>query len=204
MLISYYVFGCTERDLRHQALAFRASLRAAGRQDIAMQQPLDRHTLLADFNLGTNLNTYVMCSSCCALYPWPAVDESHWTPEGRCSSTYSAPPSTCNNPLFHAVEGKAGQEFQKPNLTYSHQPLQSWLARMLARPDIVAHLEDYTGHQFSERAEMADIWDSPEFWTFGDGFVNKYPGALKLMFGLGVDGFNPFHNKEAKQVRLGF
>jgi hypothetical protein len=77
--------------------------------------------------------------------------------------------------------------------------LAAWLARMLARPDIASHLEDYKSHK--ERHEMHDVWDAPLWWQFGEGFMSKEDqGVLKLLFGLSIDGFNPFHNKEAKQV----
>ncbi|KAJ8092253.1 hypothetical protein PM082_024084 [Marasmius tenuissimus] len=53
---------------------------------------------------------------------------------------------------------------------------------------------------------MDDIWDSPFWWGFpgpdGENFVRGGgPDKLRLPFGLGMDGFNPYGSKQAKQVR---
>lgn len=50
---------------------------------------------------------------------------------------------------------------------------------------------------------MSDLWDAPIFRELrmpdGTRFVDAPPGEARLIFGLAVDGFNPFHSKTAKQ-----
>ena len=90
-----------------------------------------------------------------------------------------------------------------PILTFHFHSLFDWLARVLSRPDLEQYLEAYkTRSPVSDsQQEMSDIWDSPFWWSYADSFMEPEDGALKLAFGIGCDGFNPFFNKIAKQVR---
>lgn len=194
-LIDHYGFGGTENLTKSASLTFRAIMRALNHDDLAHERPLDIDTMARDFRLPPECVTQVMCKKCFAVYPLDTARE-------LCPSDYEDPPNVCNTPLFKTARGGSKRE---PILKYAYQPLANWLSRMLSRADIEPHLRDYTDHRYQENAEMEDIWDSPKWWSFADGFVKcDDDRRLKLMFGLGMDGFNPFSNKQAKQVSFGF
>lgn len=198
LLLSHHIFKGSERLVRNSAISFRAALNAIpGQAALVTQLPLDPETMAKDFHLEPEYETYVMCSECCELYnPATAPEE--------CESFYANPPNQCGAKLFQTINRKDGPK-REPILQYTHQTLRSYLARMVTRADIEPCLQDYLKHQPPDPpiydADMHDIWDSPKWWEFADGFM-KPDGTetLKLLFGFGMDGFNPFSNKEAKQV----
>lgn len=200
LLIAYYFKRSTESATRLVALGFRAS----ADRPTALQQPRDVDTMSADFHLDPDIETYSMCprSQCCALYTIsPSLSASH-----RCTSTYAAPPNICGADLYQTKTIK-GRPHDVPILKVAYHRLRAWLARMLSRADIEPYLEEYKTHR--PGSEMHDIWDSERWWDFHDGFMRdvETPGSgkdnrLKLLFGLSMDGFNPFQIKAAKQVRI--
>lgn len=71
---------------------------------------------------------------------------------------------------------------------------------MLARPDMEELLEKYKDYKVKE--VMEDIWQSSFWWNFKDAegkpyFASAPDEELRLLFGLGMDGFNPFQSKES-------
>ncbi|EIW59183.1 uncharacterized protein TRAVEDRAFT_103431, partial [Trametes versicolor FP-101664 SS1] len=78
-----------------------------------------------------------------------------------------------------------------------------WLARLLARPGMEDAMDDATVRaQGPPKLIMKDVWDAPVFRKLmrdGVPFVNAPPHEGRYIFGLSIDGFNPFHSKEAKQ-----
>lgn len=198
MLLSHHIFKGSERLLRNSAISFRASLNAIpGQEEFVTQLPLDPETLAKDFYLHPEYETWVVCPECCELW-------SPDTTEDECDSLYAHPPNRCGARLFDMINRKDGPK-REPIMVYTHQPLRSYLGRMLSRGDIEPCLQDYLKHQPPDpgafHAEMSDIWDSPQWWEFAEGFMRPDGSkTLKLLFGFGMDGFNPFFNKEAKQV----
>ncbi len=82
--------------------------------------------------------------------------------------------------------------------------MRHWLARLLSR-DTLEDVMDGILERAKEKAPdiMLDLWDAPVFreLVMADGtrFVDAPPGEARLIFGLAVDGFNPFQSKTAKQ-----
>lgn len=90
-----------------------------------------------------------------------------------------------------------------PKRKYLHQDLKHWLARLLSRPGIEDLLDNpYVPPVHGEPVD--DIWQSQAFADLndsnGDPFFPAKDGEGRLVFSLSVDGFNPFHNKTAKQT----
>jgi hypothetical protein len=198
--------GNSASATRLLAIGFRAALAAqTGDRAEANLQPLDVDTMVSDFHLDPDIRMYVMCSACSALYPFKKD-----SPQIRCDSPYLHPPNVCGADLYHDVVVK-GKTHRVPILKFAHHPLYAWLARMLSRPDIEPYLEKYKLRQPPEggtTGEMRDIWDSPAWWDFlrtympntSDGESAVDNETLRLLFGLSMDGFNPFFLKAAKQV----
>ncbi|KAJ6450224.1 hypothetical protein C8R47DRAFT_998947, partial [Mycena vitilis] len=85
--------------------------------------------------------------------------------------------------------------------------VKDWLGRILSRPGIEDILDEYP--ETASRCEggsMSDIWSSPAIKELkgpdGKPFLDhdRPNGEGRFLFSFAVDGFNPFHNKEAKQV----
>ncbi|TFK68610.1 hypothetical protein BDN72DRAFT_746325, partial [Pluteus cervinus] len=87
-----------------------------------------------------------------------------------------------------------------PISQYYHQDLKSWIGKLLSRPQIEILLSRQTP-PISD--VVSDIWQSTVFADLLDSDGNPFlPGPShegRLIFGLSVDGFNPFWNKTAKQ-----
>ncbi|KAF8160468.1 hypothetical protein K438DRAFT_1495782, partial [Mycena galopus ATCC 62051] len=81
----------------------------------------------------------------------------------------------------------------------------NWLGRILSRPGIEDILDDYPkAASVNQDGVMSDIWGSPTIKSLkgpdGKSFWIYPEGEGRFLFSFAVDGFNPFHNKEAKQV----
>ncbi|KAJ7195188.1 hypothetical protein GGX14DRAFT_302996, partial [Mycena pura] len=85
------------------------------------------------------------------------------------------------------------------------QPVE-WLGRLLSRPGIEDILDSYPqeAREKGPGEDMADIWSSPTIQSLkgpdGKLFLDGPNGEGRYLFSFSVDGFNPFHNKTAKQV----
>lgn len=155
---------------------------------MAAWMPSEPETLLKDYGIQPTFSTYTVCSKCNAVYKEPVLDVPN-----LCLSKTDDPSAHCLNPLLKAKN--------VPILRYSHRHLKEWLAGMLAQPDVEVELQKYM--EYSVQDQMEDIWESPRWWNFADGFMkpgSDDPSELRLLFGLGSDGFNPYQNRQAKQV----
>lgn len=85
--------------------------------------------------------------------------------------------------------------------------MKYWLGRLLARPGIEEILEEYPRGLLDpaqpNSEEIRDIWQAPTLRNLKDKHGRQYMECegteLRLVFGLSVDGFDPFGNKAAKQ-----
>ncbi|KAJ7479315.1 hypothetical protein B0H11DRAFT_1642012, partial [Mycena galericulata] len=80
-----------------------------------------------------------------------------------------------------------------------------WLGRLLSRPGIEEILQNYPIEASgTPDGRMSDIWGSPAIKALrgpdGKPFFEVPVGESRYLFSIAVDGFNPFHNKTAKQV----
>ncbi|KAI0363206.1 hypothetical protein BV20DRAFT_958767, partial [Pilatotrama ljubarskyi] len=84
-----------------------------------------------------------------------------------------------------------------------HMDLREWLARLLARPGMEDVMDDMLRRASGDcPSVMHDTWDAPIFRLLeldGKRFVDAPLGEGRYIFGLSVDGFNPFQSKQAKQ-----
>ncbi|KAJ7020103.1 hypothetical protein C8F04DRAFT_974788, partial [Mycena alexandri] len=91
------------------------------------------------------------------------------------------------------------------------QTIVNWLGRLLSRPGIEDILDDYPRAALAAQSQesggwMSDIWCSPVVAALNGPDGKRFFGPERpehegrYLFGLAVDGFNPFHMKTAKQV----
>ncbi|KAI0691211.1 hypothetical protein C8T65DRAFT_550398, partial [Cerioporus squamosus] len=96
---------------------------------------------------------------------------------------------------------RAGRQFSFPTRKYLHQRMNAWVARFLCRPGLEELLESAKP---GEGDMMEDFWDGLAIKDFlgPDGempYMRAPPNETRLVFALGVDGFNPYQSKTAKQ-----
>lgn len=195
LLIATYFFHASVRLRKVMLTGYRASLSTlSGMQ--AFSVPKDAETFIRDYRLTPQTTTYVLCPRCFSLHPDSAPARiDGLLPKCPARSTSASPP--CDANLF--------ADNAHPHLRYDHRSFKDWLARFMSLPGMEELLEKYKGSQ--EQAIMDDIWQSPFWWRFKDTdgkssfFHHSHLGELRLLFGLGMDGFNPFQALESKQVR---
>ncbi|KAG1848577.1 hypothetical protein C8R48DRAFT_562500, partial [Suillus tomentosus] len=98
-------------------------------------------------------------------------------------------------------EWERQRKVQHPIRTYLHQDLKQWMGRFLSRPGVEDLIDSAAHHHEGE--DMEDIWHASTFCQFpgpdGKPFLSPSIREGRYVFSLGVDGFNPFQNKVAKQ-----
>ena len=109
----------------------------------------------------------------------------------------------CGTNLWEARPNREGSECYFPRRKYVHQSLKYWISQMMCR----ANIEDIVDQcrsmprEHSNSGLAQDIWSSTAFSELKDvsgcPFLPGPPDEGRLIFGLSVDGFNPFHNKIA-------
>ncbi len=189
------------RALRTQLAGFRSLLRTSGMAAGAtLEIPKDHRTASMMLDLQPVTNEYIVCPSCHALYPYGP----RYTPRLE-YCTYVRTPSShgCQTPLWKTIERLPGEAIPVPVKKYLHQDLNAWLGRLLARKNIEDILDS---RPFippnGPNTTIDDIWLSKLFLDLKDPSGEPfYPSNEegRLVFGLSVDSFNPFHNKTAKQ-----
>lgn len=172
---------------------------------LATGVPSDPRTMVSNLDLEPATRSYVSCPACFSLYITTPIPQ-------RC--TYRAVPraEACDAKLFRTRTIR-GVVSQVPVRKYLYQELPGWLARLLSRPGIedimdIAHIRPP-----HERGEMHDIWDAPALKKIADPNDSSRPFIIppppspgastapegRYIFALAIDGFNPYHMKEAKQ-----
>jgi hypothetical protein len=138
----------------------------------------------------------------------PAVD----TPEGRrpgiaskCLYQQTPQSQPCNTPLWKLCDIGGGRIRSVPLRKYLQQDLKCWLGCMLSRKGVEDAIEAcYPAVPFDSDASISDLWSSKIFSLLRDAKGHSFfPGSAdegRLIFSLSIDGFNPFHNKTAKQT----
>lgn len=156
--------------------------------------PSDVRSLLRRFDLDPDVTAYVCCPDCFCLY-----DDRTAVPDLCTSTVFTATTSRqCGCPLFETRMLK-GKSHNVAVRKYLHQDFTSWHARLLARPDIEAALKRSTDTMQSVSPDkdrlVHDILESRAVQEFvgpdGIRFVDAPQEELRLIWGLGYDGFNP-------------
>lgn len=145
---------------------------------------------------------YVCCPSCFQLYSTHSPDPNHppHLPDA-CTHrrTPASPPCDARLSRTRFLRGKGTKVFIKE---FYYYPLKDWLADMLHRPG----MEDILGQigntrDAGDEETMDDIFDGSALRNLKDNrglpFLRTCGSELRLLFGLSVDAYNPFHNKQA-------
>ncbi|KAJ3509285.1 hypothetical protein NLJ89_g5302 [Agrocybe chaxingu] len=161
--------------------------------------PSDVETVLAHLHLQPTTRAYVCCPSCYELYPYDK-DRPCGYPE-KCTRRSTPKSSPCNATLRKPT----GPKVPKPIRLYLHHEVDDWLGTLFSQRDIEISLD----HDLKARSTngLWDIWDAPELYSFlgpeqdpAHPFIYRTGREARLVFGLNMDGFNPFSNKEAGKI----
>jgi len=174
-------------------LIIRASLGYAGRVEFHLKLPRDPRTVLETLKLKPGVQPFVCCPKCFALYPPETRFSAH------CSFVETPSSKPCDEPL--AQSRRVGATIRSAFIReYFHQPLKTWLGRLLCRSgmeeilDRDVFVEGLGGLQ-------TDIFSGDALRQFlghdGSLFLPSRNLEGRYAFGLSVDAFNPFLNKQA-------
>ncbi len=149
--------------------------------------------IVAALDLEPDSIGYVCCPNCFACY-------SLETYPSHCNNQEAPDGPICNRRLRQYTDSTKKRSYASRR--YMHHDMKQWMARLLCRPGMEEHLDRDVLQTGATVGEKRDVWDAyilPNF-EFKDGkrFVAKQPGGEgRYIFGLNMDGFNPFGNKQA-------
>ncbi len=201
-LLLHLIYKIPRRATRILLVALRALVRltigpsrSPEERGSADSLPVDIRTILGRFDLDPVTRPYICCPACYAIYPKPYPQV--------CSHKAAANSKPCGTDLWRSRTIR-GRVFSFPLSTFLYQEMKHWLARLLARHQLEDIMDTMLQRAVGDAREiMSDLWDAPIFRELrmpdGTLFVDAPPGEARLIFGLAVDGFNPFHSKTAKQ-----
>lgn len=157
--------------------------------------PHDPRVIVSAFNLDPHTHSFVCCPQCFAL----SVDH-HPDTQAFCDALLgSGEPCSAKLKKKHTSGGK---ESFIPIRKYLHQDMKQWMARLLARKGI-EDIMDATPVVKTASGHATDIWDASVFQNFlgpdKKPFINPSLQEGRFLFGLNVDSFNPYYNREAKK-----
>lgn len=200
------IFFATRRATRVHLAGSRDLLRAGGVPNEPIESiPTDPRTCPSQFLLDPVTLPFLCCTSCHSLYPFKPGERPDSNDEPpRCSFQRTPTSQVCDAPLWTRREIGENRFIFTPIRKYLHQELKTWVGRLLSRPGMEDLLDGYPqGPPADPDAPIHDIWLSRVFLHLQDSSGRPFfPSPNKdgrLVFGLSVDGFNPFHNKQAKQ-----
>jgi hypothetical protein len=202
-------FFTPRRALRAQIAGIRDVLRASGTSPETVQEvPKTPSGCSTSFRLDPVTRQFLSCPSCFCLYPYNPGDnpDDEKTPAITCCTFQKTPTSLpCSEPLWSQRDLGANRSRSVPRRKHLHQDLKSWLGRLLSRKGMEDVLDSPPhGRPADPNTPIDDIWLSEVFLNLKDSSDQPfYPGKGgegRLVFGLSVDGFNPFHMKTAKQT----
>ena len=162
--------------------------------------PTDIRTVYGMFNLEPRFTIFASCTerTCCAIYP-PVLDES--------SGVVSYPP-ICLREKFGRICGlpivkqgvQEGLSVTRPRRPFAYRHFNDHVASMLSRPGIEKAIESHWQNS-SRDTQIHDIVHSHYLRDLkdpdGEPFLRSCGTELRLVWALGVDWYNPYHNKAA-------
>jgi hypothetical protein len=200
------IFFATRRAARANLAGTRDLLRASKvPTHIVDSIPLDPRSCPPQFHLDPVTRPYLCCTSCGYLHPYSPGDcPSSESQPPRCSFQSTPQSQACDEPLWKHHEIGENHMVYAPIRRYLHQDLKSWVGRLLSRQGMEDLLDKYPqGAPPDPDSPVDDIWLSDVFIHLQDAngrpFFPSQNEDGRLIFGLAVDSFNPFHNKQAKQ-----
>jgi hypothetical protein len=200
------MFFTTRRAVKANLAGTRDLLRASKvPADVIDSLPRDPRALPSQFHLDPVTRPYLCCTSCGCLHLYIPNDRpSSDTQPTRCSFQNTPRSRVCNEPLWKLREIGEHRMVYTPIRRYLHQDLKSWVGRLLSRVGMEDLLDKYPqGAPEDPGTPVDDIWQSDVFLHLKDSTDHPFFASPneegRLVFGLAVDSFNPFHNKQAKQ-----
>ena len=174
-------------------LILRMSFSSAGRAESQLRLPRDPRTALETLKLKPDVQSFVCCPRCFALYP------SYREISARCSFKDTPSNKPCDEPLIQSR--RTGATTRNVFIReYLHQSLKVWLGKFLCRPG-VEELLDRNVFSESPGDSKVDIFSGDALRQFighdGSVFLPSRNSEGRYVFGLSVDAFNPFLNKQA-------
>jgi hypothetical protein len=157
--------------------------------------PSDIRTAIKELDLDPEIVTYACCPSCFYLYPPMENDGTTMRYPTVCTARRFL--NICNARL--TKPGAPGSP-PVPIKPFTYQPFESWLSRMLARPDFTNGLET-TSRSWSDTVTSvcSDIFGGRALrdllWSDGKPFVKRLDRELRLVFTMNIDWFNPLGRK---------
>jgi hypothetical protein len=159
------------------------------------QIPEDPRTVINNFDIDPHTQSYICCPDCYKLYPDVPSDIQ------QLCSNLRGDGKACQAKLMRSREIR-GRRTYIPVRKYLHQSLKEWMGRLLSQPGIEDTMDNLP-HVRTSNGSMVDIWDAKIFKEFKGHDQKPFSDpSLKegrYIFGLNVDSFNPFFNREAKQ-----
>lgn len=155
--------------------------------------PRDPRTALNELKLKPDVQKFICCPKCFALYP------SDGEVSDFCSFRETIASEPCNELLTH-IKTVGNVTKRAAVREYFHQSLKVWLGKLLCRPGIEQLLDRDVFSGDSDNPYM-DIFSGDALRHFcdrdGSTFLPSRPSEGRYIFGLSVDAFNPFLNKQA-------
>lgn len=174
------------------------------RPEIRPNLPVDPRTVSRQLRLDPVTERFICCPKCWALSPF--IDKPVFRDIPLCQEKLTPGSNICGEELW-TRERLRDKVNWSPKQTYVHQTIKQWLGRLLSRPGIEDILDQYPMEASRPRDGkfMGDLWSSPAIQDLKgpDGsklFLKAPNGEGRYLVSYAVDGFNPFHNKTAKQV----
>ena len=155
--------------------------------------PRDIRTVKGVLRLAPTVVPFVTCPKCFALY------SQDGDVPATCSYREVASGDPCGEALvtFKRVGNRTRTVFIRE---YLHQSLSSWLGALLCRPGMESIL-DHDVLAESQDGTISDIFGGTLLREFlgpdGSPFLPSKGSEGRYVFGLSVDAFNPFLNKQA-------
>lgn len=159
--------------------------------------PSDVRTVLASLNIDPKTKKMVCCPKCFATYTFDDHDPLSFP--DFCTFKDTPKSSECGRRLKSKVNSNG---VVVPTRQFVYQDLQHWIARMYARTEIENAIDDLKVKYHQGKDEpLRDIWDGSVLQELigpdNRPFMEKPASEGRLVFGLNMDGFNPYGNKEA-------
>ncbi len=179
-------------------LALELALSIGGASDVDVNSrisdiPSKVASIIGSLDVEPDSIGYVCCPKCFACYPM----ETYPT---KCSNQEAPDAPVCDRTLRQYTDSTKKRSYAARR--YMYHDINQWMARLLCRPGMEEHLDRDVFQNEAAPGEKRDIWDGlilPNFkFKDGERFVSKQPaGEARYVFGLNMDGFNPFGNKQA-------
>lgn len=157
--------------------------------------PNDPKSMIKHLDIDPQTVSYVCCPRCFALY-----DTTQDPRPDICTHRATSESEPCGASLLRKRKIR-GKIHITPIRQYTTQGLRKWMGRLLSRDDLESIMDDYPS-QTSATGMAHDIWHGSTLKSFkgpdGKVFFDSNGESVegRLVFGLNVDGFNPFRSEK--------